>query len=119
MPEEYFPGRGVPKNGFGLETSRSFVLTSAGRELAWQDWEDIYIVYQPSSTETHVFNDTTAAVLQSLEKGPLTMADVADRTAQNLGLDRDKLSSDDLSFAFGRLEELGLIELSDRNAATL
>ncbi|MGZ8164417.1 MAG: HPr-rel-A system PqqD family peptide chaperone [Methylobacter sp.] len=116
MPEEYFPGLSVPNSSFGLETSLSLVLTSAGRELTWQDWDDVYIVYQPSSTETHVFNDTTAAVLQSLEKAVLTMADVADQVAQDLDLGCDELSSEDLSFALGRLEELGLIEWSDTAA---
>jgi PqqD family protein of HPr-rel-A system len=112
MPEEYFPGLSDPNSSFGLETSRSLVLTSAGRELTWQDWDDVYIVYQPSSTETHVFNDTTAAVLQSLEKAALTITDVADQIAQDLALGCDELSSGDLSFALGRLEELGLIEWS-------
>jgi PqqD family protein of HPr-rel-A system len=112
MPEEYFPGLSDPNISFGLETSRSLVLTSAGRELTWQDWDDVYIVYQPSSTETHVFNDTTAAVLQSLEKAALTITDVADQIAQDLDLGCDELSSGDLSFALGRLEELGLIEWS-------
>ncbi|WP_174624387.1 HPr-rel-A system PqqD family peptide chaperone [Candidatus Methylobacter favarea] len=95
-----------------MDKNRSLVLTHAGRELAWQEWDDVYIVYQPSSAETHVFNDTTAAVLQSLEKDVLTMAEIGDRTAQWLDLGRDELSSGDLSFALGRLEELGLIEWS-------
>jgi PqqD family protein of HPr-rel-A system len=116
MPEDYFLELSVPNSGFGLETNRRFFLTSAGRKLVWQDWDDVYILYQPSSTETHVFNDITAIVLQSLEKGALTMSEVVDRTVQELDLDRNGLSSGDLSFAIGRLEELGLIESLDTAA---
>jgi PqqD family protein of HPr-rel-A system len=116
MAEEYFSGLVFTNNTLGLESNRSLVITSAGLELVWQDWEDVYIVYQPSSTETHVFNDTTATVLQSLEKDALTIADVAERTAQDLGLAPDELTHSDLSFAIKRLEELGLVEWSDAAA---
>jgi PqqD family protein of HPr-rel-A system len=98
---------------FSLEINLSLVLTHAGRELIWQDWNDVYIVYQPSSTETHVFNETTAAVLQALEKSPLTITEVANRTAQALDLGFEDISDSDLSFAVARLEELGLIECSN------
>ena len=43
----------------------------------------------------------------------LTMAVIADLTAQALDIEREKLLSGDLSFALGRLEELGLVEWSD------
>lgn len=88
-------------------------MTPAGRELEWQGWEDVFSVYQPSSTETHVFNDITAALLQNLEKKALTMADVAEAIAAILNMSRDELSDNDLSFAIGRLEELGLVDWSD------
>lgn len=91
-------------------------MSPAGLELDWQDWGDVYIVYQPSSTETHVFNDITAAILHSLEKNALTMAGVADRIAKDLGLVRDELSGSDLTFALERLEELGLVEWADEAA---
>ena len=116
MSADYFPILNVPNNGFGLEINRKFVLTSFGRKLVWQDWDDVYILYQPSSTETHVFNDITATVLQALEKGSLTMTEIVNRTAQELGLRRNELSSGDLSFAIGRLQELGLVECSDAAA---
>jgi PqqD family protein of HPr-rel-A system len=103
-------------DSFSLEINLSLVLTHAGRELSWQDWNDVYIVYQPSSTETHVFNETTAAVLQSLKKGALTMTEVANRTAQALDLGLEEISDSDLSFAVARLEELGLIEWSNATA---
>jgi PqqD family protein of HPr-rel-A system len=98
------------------QSSSCLILTSAGQALIWQNWEDVYIVYQPSSTETHIFNDITAAVLHSLEKSTLTVTEVVERTTQELDLDQNELSSGDLSFALGRLEELGLVEWSDAAA---
>ena len=56
------------------------VLASAGRALLWEDWDDIYIVFQPSSAETHVFNETTALMLRALDHGPLSAEELKSRT---------------------------------------
>lgn len=91
---------------------RQWLLTPAGRGLLWQNWEDAYIVYQPSSTETHVFNETTALILESLEQGPLPMERVKDWILEALGM-AEGVVNDDLLFAVGRLEALGLIDWLD------
>lgn len=88
-------------------------LASAGRGLVWQDWDDVYLVYQPSSAETHVFNETTALILKCLEHGPQSVEEVKDWTERALGLTQDELAAGDVAFAVGRLEELGLIECLD------
>lgn len=88
-------------------------LTLAGRELVWQDWEDVYLVYQPSSAETHVFNETTASILKCLERGPLSMESAKDCTEEALGVAAGEADDNDFMFAVGRLEELGLIERLD------
>lgn len=88
-------------------------LSSAGRGLVWQPWDDVHLVYQPSSAETHVFNDTTALILKCLEQGPLSTPVVKDRTEAALGVGQGELAADDFAFAVGRLEELGLIERFD------
>ena len=36
------------------------IFRSAGHDLVWIGWDDVYIVYQPASAETHVFNEVTA-----------------------------------------------------------
>lgn len=90
-----------------------WLLTPAGRGLLWQNWEDAYIVYQPSSTETHVFNETTALILESLEQGPLPMESIKHGILEVLGLETDELANDSLMFAVGRLEALGLIDCLD------
>lgn len=94
------------------------VLNTAGRNLVWQDWDDVYVVYQPSSTETHVFNETTALILKCLEHGPLSTDEAKERTEAALGANPSELAADAFAFATMRLEELGLIEcLDDASAA--
>jgi PqqD family protein of HPr-rel-A system len=93
------------------------ILVSALRELTWQDWDDVYIVYQPSSAETHVFNETTALILKCLEPGPLLADEVKVLTEAALGIGPGELSKEDFAFATSRLEELGLIDSLDDASA--
>lgn len=86
------------------------ISTPAAAELAWVDWGDAYAVYQPSSAETHVFNETTALILASLRRGPLSQEDVTDRVAEALGVEREELVSGDVRLALQRLEALGLVD---------
>lgn len=85
----------------------------AGRALRLQKWDDIYIVYQPSSTETHVFNETTALIIGCLEHGPRPIQRVKSWTEAALGVDQGELGADTFAFALARLEELGLVEYVD------
>lgn len=85
------------------------VLSAAGAALIWQDWDDVYVVYQPSSAETHVFNDTTALILRSLDRGPLAASRVKELVETSLGIGKGGLRADDFAFAVWRLEELGLL----------
>ncbi|MBK7675457.1 HPr-rel-A system PqqD family peptide chaperone [Accumulibacter sp.] len=95
----------------------AYILTPAARSLRWQDWEDIYIAYQASSAETHFFNETTALILQSLERGPISLAEAKKWTEAVLGVDMGELPAGDFEFATARLEELGLIESLDEAIA--
>jgi len=81
--------------------------------VEWQAWDDVYIVYQPSSAETHIFNETTALILKCLEHGPLSAYEVKVQTEAALRVGQGELSSDDFTFATTRLEELGLIDCLD------
>lgn len=92
-------------------------LTPAAGELIWVEWDDAYDVYQPSSTETHVFNETTALILEALKHGPLSLEGVRDWIAKTLGLEGEGLACEDLGLAVERLEELGLIARQDEAAA--
>ena len=89
------------------------ILTDAYQGLTWQNWDDVYIVYQPSSAETHVFNETTESILRCLEQGPLPTDAAKAKAEAALGLDSGGLADDSFAFATMRLEELGLIECLD------
>ena len=93
------------------------VLISAAQDMLWQAWDDVYIVYQPSSAETHVFNETTALILKCLEDGPLSADKVKGQTEAALGVGPGELAKEDFAFATMRLEELGLIESLDETLA--
>jgi PqqD family protein of HPr-rel-A system len=73
----------------------------------------MYIVYQPSSAETHVFNETTALILECLEHGPRSSEGVKSWAEAALGVDQGELDVEDFAFAVARLEELGLVECLD------
>ena len=94
-------------------TNVGVALVMASSPLHQQKWDDLYIVYQPSSAETHVFNETTALILKSLEHGPLSMDRVKEWTEDALGIGPEGLADEDFAFAVQRLEELGLIECLD------
>jgi len=98
--------------------AQTFTLSPAGSSLRWRVWDGIYVVYQSSSAETHVFNETTALILKCLELGSLSMGEVKERTEAALGVDHGQLVEDDFAFATTRLEELGLIDRLDDASAT-
>jgi PqqD family protein of HPr-rel-A system len=89
------------------------IATPAAGELTWVDWDDVYIVYQPSSAETHVFNETTALILKVLQQGVLSLTEVIDQIGQALEAEEDELIAEDVRLAVQRLEVLGLIDGSD------
>ncbi len=92
------------------EPLRRVRRTAAGNGLLWRAWEDdLYIVYQPSSAETHVFNETTASLLRCLDESPVTLRQLKARAEDALGAQRGALAEADLAFAVRRLDELGLI----------
>ena len=93
------------------------VLLPTAKTLIWQKWDDLYLVYQPSSAETHVFNETSALILASIESGSLPTVSVKEWTARSLGLMADDLGSEEFDLAVTRLEELGLLDCGDDKTA--
>lgn len=91
------------------EATKFIFMTAEGKGLVWQQWDEFYIVYQPSSTETHVLNETSALILISLEKIPLSSNGVMAWILENFGFENDELVQEDFDFAISRLVELGLI----------
>ena len=96
---------------------RHLICTLAGRGLEWQEWDEIYVVFQPSSAETHVFNETTALILKCLEQGSRSIEAVKNWTEAALDIGQGELATEDFAFATMRLEELGLIECLDETPA--
>ena len=74
-------------------------------------------VYQPSSAETHVFNETTALILKCLKQGSRSLEGLKDWTEAALDVGQGDLATEDFAFATMRLEELGLIECLDESLA--
>ena len=84
---------------------------AASSGLLWRSWEDdLYIVHQASSAETHVFNGPTAAILRLLDDRPLALDNLKTHVEEALGAQRGDLAEADFYFAVHRLDELGLIE---------
>ena len=94
------------------------ILTQAGRELVWQKWDGFFILYQPSSAETHVFNETTALILKCLGQGPLLLDAVKDFAENALRLNVGELDVEAFALAAARLEELGLVASLEQALAT-
>ena len=98
----------------GDEAREEFLCVSraaASGGLLWRSWDaDLYIVYQPSSAETHVFNGPTAAILRTLDDRLLALDELKSHVEQALGAQRGDLAKADFFAAVHRLDELGLIE---------
>ena len=97
--------------------AETFILSPAGNSIQWQEWGDVYIVYQPSSAETHVFNETTALILKYLKQGSRSIQAVKDWTENAPEVGQGDLATDAFAFATQRPEELGLIESLDESHA--
>lgn len=89
------------------------VLLPAGKALIWQKLDDHFIVYQPSSAETHIFNETSALILASIELGPRSIHSALEWAAMRLGVPTNDLDIEEFSAAMIRLDELGLVDCQD------
>lgn len=85
-------------------------LLPSDRPLICERLDDLYMVFQPASAETHVFNETTFLILERLKNGPCSLDCVKSWTEESLGVQLGEIDIDEFTFATRRLEELGLIE---------
>ena len=99
-----------------LKSTPSYRLSAAGKDLAVVDWGDVQAVYQRSSGETHVFNPVTAIFLQCLGRGSGTIEELVKAVGARLGVSYPEDVAKDFLPVVYRLEELGLIEVTDRVA---
>lgn len=95
------------------------VLAPAAHGLIWEDWGDIYTVYQCSSDETHVFNHSTALILMAVEGGSARLDNIVEIATEAMGIESTKIAvaaAADILRAVERLDELGLIQLRNEAA---
>lgn len=92
------------------EIRNLIALIPSDRSLICEKLDDLYIVFQPASAETHVFNETTFLILERLKNGPCSLDGVKSWTEESLGVLLGEIDIDEFAFATRRLEELGLIE---------
>ncbi len=96
-----------------------FCLTDSGQELLWQKWDDAFVLFQPSSAETHFINEISAFILERLAQEPVgleTLGKLIDMEFEQVG---EKIIPEALDFWINRLEELGLIDRVDGISASL
>ena len=96
-----------------------FCLTDSGRGLLWQKWEDAFVLFQPSSAETHFINEISAFILERLEQEPVGLETLGKLIDMEFELVGEKIIPETLDFWINRLEELGLIERVDGISASL
>ena len=103
--------------GHSFDFQGALVISAEGRDLRWQNWNDFYIVYQPSSTETHIFNETTAQVLRclGLKNDSCSMEELRSLTVKSLEIMAHELETSCLAEAVYRLIELGLVDWSEQS----
>jgi PqqD family protein of HPr-rel-A system len=95
-------------------TTSIYRLTSSGWDLVQESWGDLHGVYQRTSGETHVFNETTVAALKSLQDGAVSLNEMVRLVAHTMGVNQEDLASEDFRAVAARLDELGLVERLDR-----
>ena len=96
-----------------------FCLTHSGHGLLWQKWDDAFVLFQPSSAETHFINEISAFILERLAQEPVgleTLGKLIDMEFEQVG---ENIILETLDFWINRLEELGLIDRVDGISASL
>lgn len=96
------------------EKRSCLALTPAGRDTVWRHWDDIYVIYQRASGETHAFNETTAEILRCLAGGAMDLRGLIERVAAVFETDPDGFSEPDFQAVTERLVHLGLVERRNR-----
>jgi PqqD family protein of HPr-rel-A system len=103
-----------PQRSETRATTSIYRLTSSGRDLVQERWEGLHVVYQRTSGETHVFNETAVATLKSLQDGLVSLDEMVRLVAHTMGVKQEDLASEDFLAVAARLDELGLVERLDR-----
>lgn len=78
-------------------------------KLLWRRWDDEYVVFNPSSGDTHVLNHVAAEALKRLERSPADAGDLAQHVGLTVKLDPDDLL-EHMEGLVRQFDELGLVQ---------
>ena len=78
--------------------------------LSWKLWDDEFVVYNPLSGDTHLFDSFSGEVLRSLELMPASQLELASRLSQETGVDLDEELNKRIGELLLKFSELNLIE---------
>ena len=81
--------------------------------LQWRRWGDEFIVFNPTSGQTHLLNLVAGKALKLLEKSPASPSEVMDRLCETTGVESSTEFLDHLRRLFSEFDDLGLVELAD------
>ena len=78
-------------------------------DLIWRSWDrDEFVVYHVASGDTHLINEVTARVLETLQASPLSFEELTRRVAHALQVEVDESFEASLAKLLVYLDEIGL-----------
>jgi PqqD family protein of HPr-rel-A system len=81
-----------------------------GAALHWRVLEDVWVVFNGGSGDTHRLDPVAAQAVQSLDREPASVSELAERLAKTLDLDQDDDLYTYLERLLPQLARLNLIE---------
>jgi PqqD family protein of HPr-rel-A system len=76
-------------------------------------WQGDFVVYNPLSGDTHIFDIVAGTALEAVAAGPTSSAAVCRRVASLLDVPNDEQVAANVDVILARLDDLGLIEPAD------
>ena len=81
-----------------------------GRPLAWRSFGDEYVVYNPSTGETHLLDLFAGEILKLVEQEPGSVNDLVQRVVVALDVGETADLASTVRELIARFDQLGLIE---------
>ncbi len=98
----------------GTEPRLKWRVMGTESALLWRQWDDEYVVFNPSSGDTHVLNLVAAQALKFLERAEADATDLAEHVGATLNLNADDGLLQHMDQLIDQFDELGLVELAQR-----
>jgi PqqD family protein of HPr-rel-A system len=78
--------------------------------LSWKFWDNEFVVYNPVTGSTHLFDYFSGEVLKRLEARPASRSDLVSRLSQELEIEPEDKLNERIGDLLLRFFELNLIE---------